>query len=170
MSFLSSLFKWLLKVILAILVILAICFVVYMTFGAATMTFMEFCSAAFELFIGLEWYAIPVALGFGYLVDPDLTTEMVAEVGEAVAATAGYVAELTGDAVSGVVSGIASSPWILLPIGIAIWYFFFKEKPKSTTTVVIPDSSSQNVSEESPADVDDTSEFGEDHIPSFGGV
>jgi hypothetical protein len=124
LDFLKDLFKWFLKVLAAILVILVTCFLVYLTFGAATLSFMEFCQLAFAAFVDLGWYAIPVALGFGFLIDPDLTMDLVTSAGEAVVATMGALAEVAADAAGGILSGVLSSPIGIIAIGLGLYWLF----------------------------------------------
>lgn len=69
-----------------------------------------------------------LAAGAAFLLFPDETAAVVADVASAVGDAAGSILAATADAVSTGLGAFLTSPVGLLVLGFGVWYFFIREK------------------------------------------
>lgn len=135
------------KLLLFILIIVVCCICLSPAFAAACASF--FTTAGFPTLASLiltvgenvAWYvAGAAALGLGYLINPEGTSELVQDIADVASKVGGAVVDVVSGVASGALSAFVSSPFGLLAIGAGLWFLFSRDDNDKSETVAAPDS------------------------------
>jgi hypothetical protein len=140
MDFLKKLFEWLVKIILAVLIVLAVVWSMGLAIELTGLAFLDFVKAAVLMaWEALGWYSLGLVVGIGFLIDPELTAELVTDVAEVVGDVVAAAAEIAGEVGGSLISGLASTPFgIAAMIGLGIWAISALSDSTSDTVVITP--------------------------------
>jgi LPXTG-motif cell wall-anchored protein len=118
-SFLSQLWDALSTILVIVLIIIAIIYFPYL--GISGMLGIGVSTA-------MSWAIFFACLVAAWLIDPELTSSLMNDVGNAISGVVGTLANIAGEVAATGISALLGSPIGLGVIAFGAWYFFRKKK------------------------------------------
>lgn len=125
----KKLWKLILVIIIIIIAIYFPVILLYVGEALASAGFAGMAAATIAFAATVPWWVgAVVGLGLAYIVDPDTTSEIIANVGEVVGDVTGAIGGVAGDALTAFLSKV----WPLALGGLAAWYILRDPKPDAS--------------------------------------